>query len=410
MNNKIRAKFPSLLRTNADRPIVYLDGPAGTQVPESVINAVSSYYQQSNANTHGFFKASSETDAILDHARRQVADFLGAAGPHTISFGQNMTTLNFALANAMAGILTPGDEILITQLDHEANRGPWLELRSRGIVVREIKLLPEGRLDYEDFQQKLTDQTRLVAMGYASNILGTINDVQLARQLTHQAGAWLLLDAVHYAPHFPIDVRQLDCDFLLCSAYKFYGPHVGILYSKPGLLDRLPTQRLRTQDQQAPYRIETGTLNHAAIAGVTAAIEFIASLCEDPDSGHQLREAMKRIHQHEWALARKLYEGLQQLKNVEVFGPAFEHSHRAPTLSFAVGNKTPEQICQALSDHGISGWDGHFYALRAIEILGMLPRGGVTRLGISLYNLPSEIDYTLEVLERIIKPATTMVS
>jgi len=223
MNDLFYQQFPALKRQEDGKSFVFLDGPAGTQVPQSVIDAISSYYQNSNANAHGAFITTQETDQILDDTRRKIATFLGAEGPHTISYGPNMTSLNFSLSRAMGRILQAGDEILITQLDHEANRGPWLALREQGIIVKEIPLLPEGVLDYEAFEDLLSHRTRLVAMGWASNILGTINQIRKVRALSHKVGAWLLIDAVHYAPHFSIDVQKIGCDFLLCSAYKFYG-------------------------------------------------------------------------------------------------------------------------------------------------------------------------------------------
>ena len=274
MHESIRAFFPALSRVHKGKHLIFLDGPAGVQVPNRVIEAISNYYATSNANTHGQFVTSVETDELMNKLRQNAADFLGAEGPHTISFGQNMTSLNYSLSRAIGKTLLPGDEVLITQLDHEANRGPWLALREQGIIVREVELLPEGVLNYEDFEAKINERTRVVAMGMAANIFGTINEVHRVRALTHKVNALLVLDAVHYAPHFSIDVKAIGCDFLLCSAYKFYGPHVGILYSKPGQLDRLPADRLRTTDQHAPYSIETGTLNHAALAGVDAAIDF----------------------------------------------------------------------------------------------------------------------------------------
>src|SRR5258708_21750929 len=262
----VRSQFPSLLRKHNDKPLIFLDGPAGTQVPQSVIDAITHYYSNSNANTHGAFITTQETDRTIHDMRERMATLLGAEGPHTISIGQNTTTLNFALARAFARVLNPGDEVVITQLDHEANRGPWLTLRDAGIIVREVRLLATGVLDYEDFAAKINERTRLVCIGMSSNCIGTVNDFRLVRQLTYKHNAWLLLDAVHYAPHFFIDAMSIGCDFLVCSAYKFYGPHLGILYSKPGLLDGLPMDRLRTADQAAPFSIETGTLNHAAIA------------------------------------------------------------------------------------------------------------------------------------------------
>lgn len=401
MNAHIRQQFPSLQRVLNENSIVFLDGPAGTQVPDSVIQAISGYYEQSNANTHGAFLYSQETDVVMDTARQKMAAFLGASDARTISFGQNMTSLNYSLARAIGRYLQPGDEVLITQLDHEANRGPWLSLRELGVTVKEIKLLSTGHLDYQDFADKLNDRTRLVAMGLASNIIGTINDIELARKLTHQVGAWLLLDAVHYAPHFPIDVQALGCDFLLCSAYKFYGPHVGILYSKPGLLDRLPCDRLRTADQHAPYSIETGTLNHAAIAGVGAAVDFIANLGQGETLRTSLLNAMHIINQHERTLAEALYQGLEDAKDVSLIGPSFKEPFRAPTLAFTFDGRTPLEVCQYLAKHNIFAWDGHFYAIRATEVLGLLEKGGVTRVGLSVYSNLEDVSRFLDILRKM---------
>ena len=392
MNETFRQLFPALQRRYEGEPLVFFDGPAGTQVPRAVIDAMAHYYETSNANTHGAFITSRETDAVMEQVRDDCAALLGAEGPHTISLGQNMTSLNFSLAHALGRVLQPGDEVLITQLDHEANRGPWLALRDAGLVVREVRLLGDGRLDYDDLERKLTDRTRLLAMGYASNLLGTVNDVETARRLTYEAGAWLLLDAVHYAPHFPVDVQAVGCDFLLCSAYKFYGPHVGILYARPGLLDRLPTDRLRTAGQHAPYSIETGTLNHAAMAGVSAAIRFLA----EQGAGDRLRDrltaAMTRIHEHEIELAKRLFKGLEAIDGVEVIGPTIKDPQRAPTLAVTVDGMRPEAVCHALAERNILAWDGHFYALRGVEVLGLLEQGGVTRLGVSAYTNEDDVD------------------
>ncbi len=293
-----RSDFPSLRRQYRGQPLIYFDGPVGTQVPQQVIDAISHYYITSNSNTHGSFVTTRESDEMLQETRGAVASFLGAPAPHCISFGANITTLNFSLSHAIARSLKKGDEVVITQLDHEANRGPWLALEERGIVVREVLLRKDGTLDYEDMKSKISVKTRLLAIGLASNALGTVNNIQLARELTSKVGAWLMLDAVHYAPHFSIDVRALDVDFLICSAYKFYGPHVGILYCREGLLDNLVPDRLLTQDLQAPYRIETGTLNHAAIAGVKAAIEYLASVGSGPDMRSRIVSAMRTIGEH----------------------------------------------------------------------------------------------------------------
>ncbi len=397
----IRKHFPALQRPFKGKPAVFLDGPAGTQVPTQVIEAISHYYTTCNANTHGQFHTSQETDALLQEVRQKLAAFLGAPDWRCISFGQNMTSLTYALSRSIGRVMQPGDEILVTQLDHEANRGPWLALREQGIVVREVRLRQDGTLDYDDMASKMNERTRLVAMGWASNIFGTVNDVLLARQLSHAYGAWLLLDAVHYAPHLPMDVQAVDCDFLLCSAYKFYGPHVGVLYARAGLLDRLPTYCLRTQDQCAPFKIETGTLNHAAIAGVGAAIDFIASLGTGTDLRTQLIHAMQRIGAHERQLLSQLYAGLSALKRVKVYGPPVDVGQRCPTLSFTVEGMTATELCRALAEEGIMAWDGHFYAVRATEVLGLSHLGGVTRMGISAYTDAQDVERTVESLKLI---------
>jgi cysteine desulfurase family protein (TIGR01976 family) len=398
---RVRSLFPALARVHNNIPLTYLDAPAGTQVPQQVIDGISHYYKTSNANTHGEFLTTNETDGVVATMRKTVAALLGAEGPETISIGQNMTTLNFSLARGIARNLKPGDEVLITQLDHEGNRGPWLMLRDFGVIVREVKLSPAGTLDENDFAEKINEKTRVVAVGLASNALGTVNNVKLARELSYKAGAWLVLDAVAYAPHFPINVQELGCDFLLCSAYKFYGPHVGLLYSRPGLLDRIKTDRLRTALQYAPEKIETGTLNHAAIAGVTAAVDFIASLGNGQTLREQLTDAYAQVGEHERKLAIDLYEGLHKIKGVKVIGQDFKSKHRAPTVSFTFEGKTPTEVCRHLSKQNIFAWDGHFYALRAIEILGLLERGGVTRIGMAVYNTTAEINKTLDVLKEL---------
>ena len=400
--NDIRSHFPALSRLHNGKPLVFMDGPGGTQVPTSVINSISDYYKTSNSNTHGVFITTQETDQVMTEMREHVAALLGAENGHTISIGQNMTTLNFALARGIGRLLQPGDEILITQLDHEGNRGPWLSLRERGIIVREVRLQADGTLDYGDMESKLTDRTRLMAMGMASNAIGTVNDIKVARQLTYRTGTWLLLDAVHYAPHFSIDVQAMGCDFLLCSAYKFYGPHVGLLYSRPGLLDGIPTDHLRTAGQAAPDKIETGTLNHAALAGVTQAVRFISELGNGKNLREKLVQAYETIGTHERALAVKLYDGLAALPSVGIVGTPFKSGVlRAPTVSFLHATKSAEAVCRHLAAANICAWDGHFYAQRAIEILGLLESGGVTRLGISAYNTNQEIDAVLEAVASV---------
>ncbi len=403
LNNlaKYRKDFPSLSRKHQGKPLVFFDGPAGSQVPRQVIKSIGLHYERSNANTGGAFLTSTETDKLLDEARATVAEFLGATDGSTISFGANMTTLNYSLSRAIGRALRKGDEIVITQLDHEANRGPWLALRDQNIVVHEVLLKSDGTLDYNDFRQRINKRTRLVAMGAASNAFGTVNDIAQVREWSRGVGAWLMVDAVHYAPHFLTDVTSLGVDFLLCSAYKFYGPHVGILYSRERLLDELVTDRLRTQNQRAPYRIETGTLNHAALAGVKSAIEYIASLGTGKSLRSKLTDAYVKIHEHENGLAREIYNGLTNIRGVTIYGPDFDGGLRAPTISFTVDGLTAEEVCQKLADKGICAWDGHFYAIRAIEVLGLAGKGGVTRVGVLLYNTMDEVRRFLREIERI---------
>jgi cysteine desulfurase family protein (TIGR01976 family) len=399
---KRRTDFPSLNRIHNGYPIAYLDGPGGTQVPQQVIDEMVKYYTTCNANHDGKFVTSVESDRIIEESRQSMAVMLNAESGNNISFGANMTTLTFSLSKAIGRMFKPGEEILITQLDHEANRGPWLNLRENGIVVREVKLNADGILDYDDFKNKINKKTRLVSMGLASNALGTVNNIPLIKELADQVGAWLLIDAVHFVPHFPVNLKELDVDFFLCSAYKFYGPHVGILYSKTGLLDQMSTDRLRTQIQRSPFMIETGTLNHAALAGVNAAVEYIASFGTGNDLRTKAVSAMKHIYSYEHTLATCLYQSLINMEGVKVYGPAFNEPLRAPTISFTLDGMKPVEICSFLNEKGICVWDGHFYAIRPVEVLGLLEKGGLTRAGISLYNTQEEIDRFLEGIHELI--------
>ena len=400
--DKVRSNFPSLsLKDENENQIIYLDGPGGTQVPSSVIDAISNYYRQSNSNTHGEFITSKETDSIMDSMREKVAQLLGAESKECISIGQNMTTLNYSLSRGLSKIIKKGDEVIITELDHEANRGPWKTLESYGIKLVEVALLQDGTLDYNDFKNKINQRTALVAMGMSSNALGTINDFNFIKKITAKYNSLLLLDAVHYAPHFSIDVKSLDCDFLICSAYKFYGPHVGLLYSRPGLLDTLDPDRLVVQEQYAPYKIETGTLNHAACSGVSAAIDFISSIGEGNSYRKKLVSAYKKIGNHEYELASNLYSNLDSLDNVTIIGQDFSNKNRTPTVSFIHKKYSANEICKKLGEVNICAWDGHFYALKAIQKLNLEKIGGVTRLGVSLYNSQEEIDRTVKVISRL---------
>ena len=398
---RARGDFPALARRPSGAELAFLDGPGGSQVPRAVIDAIAEFYAVCNVNTHGNFPPSREVDRRMLEARAAVAAFLGASSGDTVSFGQNMTTLNFALSAAIGRTLAAGDEVLITQLDHEANRGPWLALQDRGVVVQEVRLRESGELDTDDMAAKISRRTKVFALGASSNAFGTVNDLLLARRLSHEVGALLVIDAVHYAPHFPMDVRALDPDFLLCSAYKFYGPHVGILYSRPGALERLPTSRLSVQDPAAPYRIETGTLNHAAIEGVRAAIEYLASWGDGASLRERIVDAMTSISGYEHGLARSYYEGLQRIRGVKVWGPGFGSRARAPTVSITLERHGAAAAAAALGEQGICVWDGNFYAARAVEVLGLADRGGLLRTGVSMYSSAAEIARLLEAIERL---------
>ena len=401
-SEKTREYFPSLNRVNSsNQQIIYLDGPGGTQVPIQVIEAISKYYLRSNANTHGEFITSKETDSIMDDLRFKVSLMLGAENPNSISIGQNMTTLNYSLARALSRKFKEDDEVIVTELDHEANRGPWMILKEVGVKIIEVNLKQNGTLDYSDFKSKINDKTVMVCMGMSSNALGTLNSFNKVKEYLKDRKCLFLLDAVHYAPHFSIDVKDLNCDFMLCSAYKFYGPHISFLYSKPDVLQELNPDRLVVQDQEAPYIIETGTLNHAACSGVSAAIDFISSLGQGSTYREKLESAYLQISDHEFSLAKHLYESLEDFDKTTVIGPDFSTRERTPTVSFVHSEYSPKEVCALLAKQNICAWDGHFYALKAIQQLGLESRGGVTRLGISLYNTRKEIDRVIEVIKSI---------
>jgi cysteine desulfurase family protein (TIGR01976 family) len=391
-----RRDFPALVKNPG---LAFLDGPGGSQVPRVVVDAIADVYASCNVNTHGNFAPSREVDRRMQVARSVVAAFLGAEDGSCISFGQSMTTLAFNLSSAIGRTLSKGDEVLITQLDHEGNRGPWASLEERGAVVREIRLLESGELDAADMAAKINRRTKLLAIGASANSLGTVNDLALARRLTHEAGALLVVDAVHYAPHFPIDVQALGADFLLCSGYKFYGPHVGVLYSRPGRLDTLPTDRLSVQDPLAPYRIETGTLNHAAIDGVRAAVEYIAGWGSGISLRERIVDAMTNISAYEHELAKDYHDAVRRIPGVRVWGPDFAAGRaRAPTVSITLDKTTAAQAAIALGEQGICVWDGDFYAARPVQVLGLVERGGLLRTGVSMYNTPDELNRLLAAL------------
>ena len=399
---RCRKDFPALSRAPQGLKLAYLDGPGGSQVPQVVIDTLADFYATCNVNTRGQFWPSQEVDRRMDRAREVLAAFLGAESPNCVSFGQNMTTLNYALSAAIGHTLKAGDEVLITQLDHEANRGPWLRLKDLGAIVQEVRLLPSGELDLSDMAAKITPRTKLFAVGASSNALGTVNDLGLARRLTNAVGALLVVDAVHYAPHFPLDVKTLGMDFLLCSGYKFYGPHIGVLYSRPGALDRLPTDRLSVQDPAAPYRIETGTLNHAAIDALRAAVEYLASWGSGTTLRERIVEAMSSISTYEHGLAKFYHDSLRALPGVKVWGPDFSSRARAPTVSITLEKTTAAEAAAALGKEGICVWDGHFYAARAVEVLGLSKRGGLLRTGASMYSAREDLERLLAGLAKLI--------
>jgi cysteine desulfurase family protein (TIGR01976 family) len=399
---RCRKDFPALSRTPQGLNLAYLDGPGGSQVPKVVIDALVDFYATCNVNTHGNFWPSQEVDRRMAAAREALAVFLGAESASCISFGQNMTTLNYALSSAIGHTLKPGDEVLITQLDHEANRGPWLRLKERGMNLQEVRLLPTGQLDLSDMAAKITPRTKVFAVGASSNALGTVNDLRLARRLTHEVGALLVVDAVHYAPHFPLDAKSLGVDFLLCSGYKFYGPHIGVLYSRPGALDRLPTDRLSVQDPAAPYRIETGTLNHAAIDALRAAVEYLAGWGRGAALRERVVDAMTGIAEYEHSLAKFYHDSVLKMRGVKVWGPDFSHPSRAPTVSITLDNMTAADAARALGKEGICVWDGHFYAARAVEVLGLERSGGLLRTGVSMYSSRGDIERLLEGIAKLV--------
>jgi cysteine desulfurase family protein (TIGR01976 family) len=405
----IRAQFPSLSMTLDDgRPCVFLDAPAGTQVPLRVADAISNYFYTANANSGGAFLTSKRSDAAVLEARRAMADFLGAPGPENIVFGANMTTLTFAVSRAIGRALQPGDEILCTGLDHDGNVSPWLALEEeRGLRVRFVDIVPEnGTLDLDDLERKLSSRTKIVAVTFASNALGTINDVAAITRLAHQAGALSWIDAVHYAPHGVIDVQALDCDFLVCSAYKFFGPHIGILYGKRSHLETFSPYKVRPAPDEIPDRWETGTPNNECLAGVHAAVEYVASLA--PEHGMSRREqivaAMNEIRAYERELSSRLIGGLLELDGMTVYGivDPEQFAGRAPTVACRLEGYTPRQVAERLGAEGIFVWDGNYYALEVMTRLGLEESGGAVRIGPVHYNTPDEIDRTLDVLRDMV--------
>ena len=391
---EIRHGFPALARIHNGYPVAYFDGPGGTQVPRTVVEAMNDYLYHHNANTHWAYPTSEETDAIIDSARRVLADFLNAS-PTEIVFGANMTTLTFHLARALGRGYGPDDEIVVTELDHHANVAPWRTLeKESGLKVRMVKMIPEtGELDWEDFSRQLTRHTKLVAIGAASNALGTINDVKRAGEMAHYIGAKIFVDAVHYAPHELIDVRDWNCDFLACSAYKFYGPHIGILYGQRDLLDSLEFPKLIPAPDSAPERAETGTQNHEGITGAATAVDFLASLAPGPTRRGSLHAAFRQLHERGEALTTQLWNGLREIERVRLYGPQVG-AKRTPTIAFTITDVPSIEVAKNLAERGVFASHGDFYAMTVVERLGLVP-DGLVRAGCACYTTSEEIDRLL---------------
>lgn len=403
----IRAQFPALTQTVNGHPAVFFDGPGGTQVPQRVIDAVADYLIHHNANTHGAFATSRRTDETIDAARAAMADFLGCAADEVV-FGPNMTTLTFAISRAFGRDIRPGDEIVLTRLDHDANVAPWKALEAQGAVIRMVDIdTEECTLDMADMARAIGPRTKLVAVGYASNAVGTINDVATITRMAHAVGALVYIDAVHYAPHGPIDVRALDCDFLACSPYKFFAPHMGVVYGKRDHLARLRPYKVRPASDDIPDRWETGTKNHEGLAGVTAAIEYLAELGQriEPVTTRRaaLVQAMEAIKAYERGLSEKLIAGLLAIPGLTFYGisdPA-RFDMRTPTVAVRLAGRTPRELAEALGQRGIFCWDGNYYAINLTERLGVEADGGMLRIGLVHYNTAEEIDLLLEALDAL---------
>jgi cysteine desulfurase family protein (TIGR01976 family) len=407
----LRAEFPALSREQDGRPVVFLDGPGGTQVPQRVIDAVVAYYRDTNANADGAFVTSRLSDAMALEGHAAVADFLGAASPDEIKFGANMSTLTLHVGRSIGATLGPGDEIVVTTLDHEANVSTWKAMAAdRGVTVRTVDIHDDDvTLDLEDFESKLSSKTKLVAVGYASNAVGTVNPVREIVARAHEVGALTYVDAVAFAPHGPIDVQALDTDFLVCSAYKWFGPHLGALYGKAEVLDRLPAFKVRP----AHDRFETGTAAFESIAGALAATDYLRDVGRSygdvagaPGAGtaserrRELVAGMVAIRAYERDLVARLIAGLEHISGVTIHGltDRARFDERVPTVSISIDGVHPRAAAEALGRQGIFTWDGDFYATGLIERLGKAETGGVLRLGLVHYNTEAEVDRTLRAI------------
>jgi cysteine desulfurase family protein (TIGR01976 family) len=408
----VRSQFPSLEQTVNGHPAAFLDGPGGTQVPQRVIDAISDYLRRDNANTGGAYATSRRTDAMIAGARAAMADFLHC-GADEIVFGPNMTTLTFAISRAIGRELGPGDEIVVTRLDHDANVSPWLALEEKGVTIRWAEINDEDcTLDMADLAGKINSKTKLVAAGYASNAVGTINPVKEIVRLAHGAGALAYIDAVHYGPHGLIDVAALDCDFLACSTYKFFGPHMGVLFGKREHLQRLRPYKVRPNTSAIPNCWEWGTLNHECIAGITACVEYLADVGRRtrPDVATRraaIEAAYEVIHQHESGLMERMTAGLAKIPGLRIYGitDRARFDERCATLAVRIEGRTPLELASKLGDRGLFTWDGNYYALNLTEHLDVEKSGGFLRIGLAHYNTKEEVDRLLGALREIVLTA-----
>ena len=396
---EIRAQFPALRRVHEGNAVAYFDGPGGTQVPRQVPEAIADYLLNHNANTHWAFPTSHETDAVIANARRALADFLGADADE-IAFGANMTTLTFHLARALGRGYGKGDEIVITELDHHANIAPWTALqKERGVTIHVARMKEPGVLDWDHLASQLNARTKLIAIGAASNALGTITDVRRAAEMAHDAGAHVFVDAVHYAPHELVDVRALDCDFLACSAYKFYGPHIGVLYGKHELLETLDFPKLLPSPNTAPERAETGTQNHEGMAGAAAAVEFLASLAPGESRRQRLQAAFGTLHARGLSLVTRLWEGLSAIDGVCLYGVPPD-APRTPTVAFTVRGSASMNVARRLADRAVFVSNGDFYATTLVDRLGQA-KDGMVRAGCACYTSMDDVERLIDAVRAI---------
>ena len=407
----VRAQFPALSRRHGDGLYSYLDGPGGTQVPRSTIEAMTSYLERSNANHEGTFATSEESDAILAEAHSAAADFLGAGSPDQMVFGQNMTTLTFAVSRAIGRSLKAGDEIVVTRLDHDANVAPWLALQEeRGIEIRWVGIHDDCTLDLDQMEQAIGPRTRLVAVGLASNAVGTLNPIPRIVELAHAAGAWTYVDAVHAGPHVAIDVTAFDTDFLVCSPYKFFGPHLGLLYGKSERLEQLASYRVRPAPDSGSGKWETGTLPGESVAGLVGTFAYLewlgrrfGGVTPAGTRRNALRAAMGIVRATERELAFRALAALQSVPGLKLRGivdPA-RLDERVPTFAFTLAGKTPHEVAVDLGRRGIAVWDGDYYAYELIRTLGLAESGGMVRVGFAHYNEPEEVDRLAQALREI---------